>query len=236
MQFAQSNPKGYQRLRWQRFWPTLWLTFIAIVEMLLADAVIGLEIWSMILNIKYSFFFIGFIASFFFTLTWISTFIVGEYLRRLSEHERSFFIVCCCRKSSGCATYALIQHILSIAASSVLIYYDTLFIREPQTCLWPNNLCYDDQASFSVFGITLGTSVDIDWIKFTLIKIQIACAAVMILTCIVYIVIFIYTTIRVHQKNKVADPHTTIELGRVQAPPPPLWPEAPRELPPSSEF
>jgi hypothetical protein len=54
MQFAQSNPKGYQRLRWQRFWPTLWLTFIAIVEMLLADAVIGLEIWSMVFNIKYS--------------------------------------------------------------------------------------------------------------------------------------------------------------------------------------
>jgi hypothetical protein len=78
--------------------------------------------------------------------------------------------------------------------------------------------------------------MDISWIKFILIKIQIACAAVMILTCIVYIVIFVYTIIRVHQRNKVADPHTTIELGRIQSPPPPLWPETPRELPPSSEF
>jgi hypothetical protein len=90
-------------------------------------------------------------------------------------------------------------------------------------------LCYDDQASFSVFGITLSTSMDISWIKFILIKIQIACAAVMILTCIVYIVIFVYTIIRVHQRNKVADPHTTIELGRIQS-------QTPRELPPSSEF
>jgi hypothetical protein len=97
-------------------------------------------------------------------------------------------------------------------------------------------LCNDDLANLSIAGITLDTSANINEIKFILIKVQIACAAVMILTCIVYIGIFIYTTIRVHQKNKVADPHTTIELGRVQAPPPPFWPDAPRELPPSSEF
>jgi hypothetical protein len=92
MQFVQSNQKHHRRLRWQWFWPRSWLTFIMIIQMLMADAVIGLEIWSMILNIRYSFFFIGFIASFFFTLTWISTFNVGEYSRGLFEHERLFFL------------------------------------------------------------------------------------------------------------------------------------------------
>jgi hypothetical protein len=153
------------------------------------------------------------------------------------DFELLFIIVCCCRKSSGCATYTLIQHILSIAASSVLLYYDVLFLREPYTCLWPNNFCNEDPLSLNLFSLALGTSTDIYWIKFTLIKIQIACADVMIATCIVYIVIYIYTNIRVHTKNTVADPHTIIELGRTQQPPPPYWPEPPpRELPPSSEF
>lgn len=67
-------------------------------------------------------------------------------------------------------------------------------------------------------------------------RIQIACAAVMIVTSILYILIYIYTRIRFHRKDKVTDPHTIIELGRTQTPPPPLWPETPRELPPSSKF
>jgi hypothetical protein len=87
MQFVQFNKKSHQRQRWRRFWPVSLLTCIAISQMLLTGAIIGLEIWSMITNIKYSFFFIGFIASFFFILTWISTFIVGMYLRQSFEHE-----------------------------------------------------------------------------------------------------------------------------------------------------
>ena len=73
--------------------------------------------------------------------------------------------------------------------------------------------------------------------KFILIKIQITCAALMIVSCVVYIVIHIYTMIKVHTKKTVADSHTVIELGRVQQPPPPIyWPEPPRELPSESEF
>lgn len=79
MQFVQFDRKKHQRQRWQRFWPKLWLTIIAIIQMLLTGAVIGFEFGSMIFNIKYSFFFIGFIASFFFVFTWISTFSVGMY-------------------------------------------------------------------------------------------------------------------------------------------------------------
>ncbi len=147
-----------------------------------------------------------------------------------------FTIVCCCKKSPGCATFTLIEHVLSIAASSVLLFYDIQFLGQPYTCLWPNNWCTDDLLNLNLFGIALGTSADIHWIKFTLIKIQIACAAVMITICLVYIVIYIYTRIRVHTNTTVAAPHTVIELGRTQPPPTPNWPEPPRELPPSSEF
>jgi len=83
MQFVQFNRRSHQRQRWQRFWPTTLLGFIAIIEMLLTGIIIGLEFWSMITNIKYSFFFIGFIASVFFILTWISTFNVGKCFKQL---------------------------------------------------------------------------------------------------------------------------------------------------------
>ncbi|CAF4279394.1 unnamed protein product, partial [Rotaria sordida] len=67
--------------------------------------------------------------------------------------------------------------------------------------------------------------------------IQITCAAVMIAICLVYTGIYIYTTVKVYTNNKITDPHTTIELGRIQQPPPPYWPPPPpRELPPSSDF
>jgi hypothetical protein len=67
VQFVQFNQKNHQHQRWQRFWPTPLLAFIVIIHMLLADTITGLEFCSMIINIKYSFFFI---------LTWISTVIV----------------------------------------------------------------------------------------------------------------------------------------------------------------
>lgn len=146
------------------------------------------------------------------------------------------FLVCCCRRSRGCATCTLIFKILSIAASSVLLFYDALFLREPDTCLWPNNFCNNTQLNLNLFGLALDTSDDIKEIKFTLIKIQMACAAVMIATCVVYVAIYIYTTIRMYQKNTVADFHTTIELGRTKPPPPPFWQEAPRDFPESTEF
>lgn len=62
---------------WQRFWPKPWLIAISLIQSLVAFDIIGLEIGSMILNVRYSFFFIGFMASFFFVITWISTFIDG---------------------------------------------------------------------------------------------------------------------------------------------------------------
>ncbi|UJR08947.1 hypothetical protein I4U23_013199 [Adineta vaga] len=223
MPFFQYYTRDHRRLRWERFWPKLLINLIAIIEILLTGAILCLELWSMITNIKYSFFFIGFIASFIYIITWILTFIVG----------------CCCRKSPLCATYTFIVYLLSIAISSILVFYDVSFLRNPHTCLWPKNLCNEQFTDMHLFSITLNTSNEIHWIKLTLLKIQIGCAAAMIATCLVYVLIYVYTGIRVHAKNTVADPHTVAELGLIQSsppPPPPHWPEPPRELPPASEF
>lgn len=65
--------------RWHYFWPKSWLILIALAQIFFTVDIVGLEIASMILNMKYSFFFIGFMASVFFILTWISIFANGTF-------------------------------------------------------------------------------------------------------------------------------------------------------------
>lgn len=79
MQFPYNNPLMLRRQRWEQIWPRTLLAFIAIGQMLLTFMIVGFETWSMVLNIKYSFLFIGYETAFFFTITWISTFTVGKY-------------------------------------------------------------------------------------------------------------------------------------------------------------
>ena len=66
--------------RWHYFWPISWLILIALGQIFVTVDVIGLEIASLILNMKYSFFFIGLMAAFFFIITWTSTFVNGTFL------------------------------------------------------------------------------------------------------------------------------------------------------------
>ena len=79
MQFGYNNPIMLRPERWGQTWPTSVVAIIAVGQMLLTFLIIGFETWSMILNIKYSFLFVGYEAGFFYTLTWISTFTVGKY-------------------------------------------------------------------------------------------------------------------------------------------------------------
>jgi hypothetical protein len=78
MQSAYIEQKIFRRQQWQRNWPIPFLTVIAIGQMFLTFTIIGLETWSMILNIKHAFLFIGYIVALLFTITWISTFTVGK--------------------------------------------------------------------------------------------------------------------------------------------------------------
>jgi hypothetical protein len=92
MPSTYAHVKQRQPQQWQRFWPTPFVAVIAIIQMLLTFAITALEIWSVLINRKYSFFFIGFITSVFFTITWISTFTVGKDAKCLFIYKLfSFF-------------------------------------------------------------------------------------------------------------------------------------------------
>lgn len=78
MQSIYFDPKIVRRQQWKQIWPTSVLAIIAVIQMLLTFIIIGSETWNMILNMKYTFLFVGYNAAFFFTITWVSTFTVGK--------------------------------------------------------------------------------------------------------------------------------------------------------------
>ncbi len=78
MSTVHTDPRALQRQRWEQIWPSQVLTLIAIGQMLLTFVIIGLEAWSMLVNLKSAFLFVGYIAAIFFVVTWISTFTIGQ--------------------------------------------------------------------------------------------------------------------------------------------------------------
>lgn len=79
------------RERWKNAWPTSITALIAVTQMFLTFAVIGLETWSMLLSPRLSFLFVGYVASFFYQITWISTFCVGKHSKFLLKQIIIFY-------------------------------------------------------------------------------------------------------------------------------------------------
>jgi hypothetical protein len=137
-------------------------------------------------------------------------------------------IVCCNRGSRGCATHALVENILSIIASIVLLYYDAQFLHEPRTCFWPQTIC-DITNGYSSYGLWWYGLYGYHYQnKLIAIKMQLACAAVMLAVSLAYIIIYIYTSLKVQAKSTSVDPEQIFELRHTQMPPPPVpvWPHS----------
>ena len=148
----------------------------------------------------------------------------------LVEINLLLFVVCCNRKSRGCATHALVENILSVIASIVLIYFDAKFLQNPSTCYWPYDLCLDDYWDLNS-GIWWNIyDFDGPKAKIIAVKVQLSCAAIMLALCLLFIVVYIYTSLKVKAGPTSIDPRNTIELRPQQRPPPPqipVWVEPP---------
>ncbi|UJR37276.1 hypothetical protein I4U23_029985 [Adineta vaga] len=205
MQVVYPDPKMIRRQQWQKNWPTLFLAIIATTQMLLTFLIVSFETWSVILSIRYAFASVGYSTAFFFTITWIST----------------FTVVCCNRGSQGCATHALVENILSIIAASILLYFDAQFLRNPSICYWPSEMCSNSFWSIQLNDFSMNYDINILNAKLLAVKLQLACAAIMLFSCVLFIVIYIYTAYKVRQEITVIQPHTTIQLvapSQIQAP------------------
>ncbi len=118
----------------------------------------------------------------------------------------------------------MIENILSIIASSILLHYDARFVREPWTCLWPGKLCYDIDWSFNWSIWQNNYDFDIQNAKLIAIKAQLACAAIMLVLCMVFLLIYFYTSLKVGTRLTTVNPQDAIELRLQQqfSPPPPI--------------
>jgi hypothetical protein len=97
-----------------------------------------------------------------------------------------------------CATHVLVENILSIIAALVLLYFDSLFLNNPYICLHGsvsdcNTYSYNSSYSdiYSIYSTTGYT------VKMACIKAQLACAVVMFVTNVIYIIIFIIVVFKI---------------------------------------
>ncbi|CAF1011586.1 unnamed protein product [Rotaria magnacalcarata] len=165
---------------------------IGLAQLALTAAIVGLEVGSVYIDLAHGTIWVGF---------WAGVIFIKTLLLML-------FITCCCR-GRCCATYVLIWTILSGALACVMIYFDQIFINDLCKCYLGDQLCCavrgieSYRANFSAIfdecgqAITQGTisskiCPSIPYAKLKLIKAQLGCAVGMLITCAIYVVIYLF--------------------------------------------
>lgn len=113
------------------------------------------------------------------------------------------------------------ENVLSIVAASVLLYFNNLFLNNPYTCLFGFSDCvstsysssYGSSYYYSIYNPTNYA------VKLACIKAELACAAVMLATNVVYVIIFVVVVVKTrHFSNQ------TLPSPYGGMPPPGLFP------------
>lgn len=116
-------------------------------------------------------------------------------------------ILVCCHRSRRCALYVFFVSILCAAAAITLIVLDALFIGNITRCFFTNAICRDLASSYTrQSGIPLGRKVQI-------LKGQLACAAAMLATALLYMLLFILASLSSRSRNN----RVLIDQSRVPA-------------------
>ena len=94
------------------------------------------------------------------------------------------------------------------------------------------NVIYDDWWNINYFNIARA--------KLIAIKVQLACAVIMLALSVTFIAIYIYTSSKVNSRSRSIAPRSEIEIGTFspQAPPPPItvWSRQASGWPPSTKY
>jgi hypothetical protein len=101
----------------------------------------------------------------------------------------ALFYIVCCHRSRSCALYVFFISILCAAAAIILIYLDAMFIGNITRCFFARAICNDLQASYTrPSTIPLGRKVQV-------LKAQMAMAAALLATAILYMLLFIVASL-----------------------------------------
>ncbi|CAF1363421.1 unnamed protein product [Adineta steineri] len=193
---------------WRKKFPAIISGIFSFIQFVLMVIIIGCEVGSMLIDIVTATIYVGLWASLFFMIAWIS------------QATSS----CCCR-NRGCATYTLIAQCISLFFAMCIIGFDAYYIISPTTCFFSSYICSSSAPARGLFY----SNENFNNIKIPLIKGQLAAGCLMFIICLVYIVIYIITSIRVHRAKQprtiypqVQNPFTapsTISNGILTAPP-----------------
>ena len=190
--------------RWKSVWPTKIIALIATIQLILSFAIIGLEAGSVIIDINQGTVYAGFYCSLFFIMTWISMYCVGKWRRVWNSFDfcTRCVLVCCNTYSMPCAIHTLVQNVLSIAAASVIIYFDSIFMYYPGICYFSTSATCSGLSSATLTSSSSGSYQ----IKTTCIKAQLACAATMMFTNVIYIAFFIFVAVKSNRRSNGHSP------------------------------
>jgi len=90
--------------------------------------------------------------------------------------------------------------------AACVIGFDTYYIINPTTCFFSSSICSSSAPERGLFY----TPSNFNNIKIPLIKGQLAAGAVMFTLCLVYIIIYIITSIRVHRAKQPTSVHPQV--------------------------
>ncbi|CAF2376086.1 unnamed protein product [Rotaria sp. Silwood2] len=168
-----------REVRWRSNFSTGIPVLLGVLQMLLTFAIIGLEIVSVVISPIVGTLYAGFWCSVIFMLSWVS--MLG---------------LVCCHRAHKWASYMCFISILCSAAAIALIVLDILFIRNIDKCFFLNVTCNELILSYSplLFSQPLGRKVQI-------LKAQLTCAVLMLVTAILYMYLFISTSMTVRRRS-----------------------------------
>ncbi|UJR35329.1 hypothetical protein I4U23_028090 [Adineta vaga] len=168
-----------REIQWRSKFSIVIPIIIGFLQMILTFAIVGLEIASVVISPSKGTLYAGFWLSIFFTLSWVS-----------------MFILVCCHRSRKWALYVFFISILCAAAAITLIVLDALFIGDITRCFFSKVICTDIESSgYRRSGIPLGRKVQI-------LKAQLAMAAALLATALLYMLLFILASIGSRTRNQ----------------------------------
>ena len=117
-------------------------------------------------------------------------------------------LVCCCRRRS-CATHAVIQNFISLLFAAALISIDIVFLVRPNDCFFTKDVCKNlawiDRVQLSWTCANDVTNKCEDT-RLALIQSQLACAILMALTCLIYLIVYAAVSARVSRAIRRQNP------------------------------
>lgn len=134
------------------------------------------------------------------------------------------YILACCHRARSWATFMFFISLLCAATAIALIVLDALFIGNITRCFFSNVICTELISSFpQLFSQPLGRKV-------LILKAQLACAALMVFTAILYMLLYISASLNVRRgTSRVLIEHhqlppqlirQTVRRSRSHSPPP----------------